>query len=96
MSSPYIFHIPLGRSPTDDLPLVIAIALFVVTFFVTSYRCFARHTKKLWGYDDSAALFSLFSFVFFVIGSYNICFRFSAHRVVGLKIFRDFRIYISR
>ena len=96
MSSPCIFHIPLGRSLTDDLPLVIAIVLFIVTFFVTSYRCFARHTKKLWGYDDSVALFSLFSFVFFVIGSYNICFRFSARQIIGLKFFRDPRICLSR
>jgi hypothetical protein len=78
VSSPCIFYIPLGRSLTDDPPPDISIALFIVAFIVTSYRCFARYTKRLWGYDDSAALLSLFFFVFFVIGLCNIYFRFSA------------------
>ncbi|KAF9785101.1 hypothetical protein BJ322DRAFT_807894 [Thelephora terrestris] len=43
--------------------------LFIFTFFVTSYRCFARYTKGLWWYDDSVALFSAFSFIVFLIGS---------------------------
>ncbi|KAF9645862.1 hypothetical protein BDM02DRAFT_3119545 [Thelephora ganbajun] len=47
----------------------VAIILFIVTSFVTSYRCFARYSKKLWGPDDSVALFSTLSFIFWLIGS---------------------------
>jgi len=85
----------LSTERTADPPSDISIALFAVAFLVTSYRCFARYTKKLWGYDDSVALFSLLFFVLFMIGSYS-CFGSTTGRIVGLKIFRDLRIYLSR
>lgn len=47
----------------------ITIVLFVITFLVTSYRCFARYTRRLWWHDDSAALFSAISFVVFLVGT---------------------------
>ena len=72
MSSPRVFHISFGRSLTDDPPPDVSIILFVVASFVTIYRCSARYAKRLWGHDDSAALFSLLSFIFFVIGSYDV------------------------
>ena len=43
--------------------------MFIVTFFVTTYRCFSRYEKRLWWHDDSVALFSMFFFIPFVIGS---------------------------
>jgi len=46
-----------------------ATVLFFVTLAVTSYRCFARFSKKIWGHDDSVALFSSLIFVFFVIAT---------------------------
>jgi hypothetical protein len=61
--------IPLDQSPTDDPPLDAAIILFVITFFVTSYRCFARYKKGLWWHDDSVALFSMLFFITFPVGS---------------------------
>ena len=94
VSSSCTFH--LVRQLTDGLPPDIGIALFIVAFLVTSYRCFTRYTKKLWGHDDSAALFSLFFFILYVIGSYNTCFCSFACQIVGLKFFRDLRIYLSR
>ena len=81
----YLLHSPC-QSPSDDLPLDVTIALFTVMFFVTSYRCFARYTKKLWGHNDSTALFSLLSFVLFVIGLY-ICFQSSVRRILWLNFF---------
>ena len=77
VSSSCVFHTPFGRSLTDDPPPDAAITLFIITSLVTTYRCSTRYTKKLWGHDDSVALFSLFSFVLFVIGSYDV-FRFGA------------------
>jgi hypothetical protein len=65
---------------TNDPPPDVALALFIFAFFVTSYRCLARYTKKLWWHDDSVALFSALSFIVFFIGSYNICFRLAARR----------------
>ena len=79
---------PPDQSLTDDLPPDIAIGLFIIASFVTSYRCFARYTKKLWGWDDTAALLSLFFFIFFVIGSYNICSQCGV-RQIAVLIFRD-------
>lgn len=68
VSSPRAFHnVSLGRSLTGD-PLDLAISLFIVAFFVTSYRCISRYTKRLWWHDDSVALFSMLCYVFFVIG----------------------------
>ncbi|KAF9647420.1 hypothetical protein BDM02DRAFT_2702970 [Thelephora ganbajun] len=52
----------------EDLRTV-GIVLFIVTSFVTSYRCFARHRNKLWWHDDSVALFSALAFVLWLIGS---------------------------
>ena len=60
------------------IPLDVAIVLFVVAVFATSYRCHARYMKKLWWHDDSVALFSTLSFVVFLVGSYNICLGFAA------------------
>ena len=60
--------------------------MFVVIFFITSYRCFARYTKKLWWHDDSVALFSALAFIFFLIGSYSVHFQSSACRILGLTI----------
>ena len=54
-----------------DRSTVSATVLFAVTLVVTSYRCFARFSRKIWGHDDSVALFSSLIFVFFVIGSSN-------------------------
>ena len=82
------------RPLTDDSPLDISIALFIVTVLVTSYRCYARYTRKLWWHDDSAALFSALSFVIFLIGSYRTCFYFYACWVVQIA-FSEFRIYLS-
>jgi len=92
----FVSYIVLYRSLTDDLPPVIAIVLFVITSLVTSYRCIARYRKKLWGHDDTVALLSLFFFTFFVIGSYAICFRSTARQIMGLTIFCDCRINLSR
>lgn len=75
MSSPS--HVLLRRLQTNDSPLDATTALFIVAFFVTSYRCFSRYKKKLWWHDDSVALFSTLCFVLFLIGSY-IYFRFAA------------------
>jgi hypothetical protein len=61
--------IQFGKSPTDNPFLASATALFVLTFVVTFYRCFTRFSRKIWGHDDSAALFSSLVFIFFVIGS---------------------------
>ena len=63
--------------PINNPPLDISTALFIVTLFVTLYRCYSRYRKKLWWHDDSAALFSTLFFVFFLVGSY-LCFRFVA------------------
>ena len=87
-------YIPFGRSLTDGPPPDAAIILFIVTSLVTIYRCSTRYAKKLWGHDDSVALFSLFSFILFVIGSYNIFFRFDA-TAHGADDF-DLRVYLSR
>jgi len=61
----------------DEPPLDATIILFIVTSLVTSYRCFSRYTKSLWGHDDSVALFSTLFFIFFLIGSCT-CFQFTA------------------
>ena len=75
LKSEFILCIPHSLRPivelTDDPPPDAAIILFIVTSLVTIYRCSARYTKKLWGHDDSAALFSLLSFILFVTGSYD-------------------------
>jgi len=73
------FHVPPGQSlsvevlTNNPLPDVL-ILLFVVTFLVTSYRCFSRYSKRLWWHDDSMALFSTLSLIVFLVGSYGICF----------------------
>jgi len=67
----FVVHQPPNHGPSPDVGIV----LFVVALLVTSYRCFARYTKKLWWHDDSVALFSALSFVFFAIGPYNVCSR---------------------
>lgn len=75
-------RVSFGCSLTDN-PLDITIVMFILTFFVTLYRCYARYTKKLWWHDDSVALFSMLSFTIFLIGSYSVhsC-RFSARQIV--------------
>ena len=78
-STPMSLSFAVHRPPTHGPPPDAGIILFVVTLLVTSYRCFARYTKKLWWYDDSVALFSALSFIFFAIGPYNVCSR-SARR----------------
>jgi hypothetical protein len=62
-------------SATDDPPLVSATVLFALTLIVTSYRCFSRYSKRIWGRDDSVTLFSSLVFALFVIGSYNPWFK---------------------
>ena len=77
VSSPSCLSIALGQSLTGDPCLGVAISLFIVTFLVTSYRCFTRYTNRLWWYDDSLALFSMLSFVLLPIGQHITRFRFA-------------------
>ena len=79
VSLPSSLSIPLDRSLglTGDPCLGVAISLFIVTFLVTSYRCFARYTNRQWWYDDSLALFSMLSFVLLPIGQHIARFRFA-------------------
>lgn len=67
-------YILLSWVLTYGSPPDISIILFIITFLVTSYRCFARYTKRLWWYDDSVALVSMHSFIVFLVGSYSIYF----------------------
>lgn len=70
-----MFYISVGQPPTDGPPPAdVGIVLFIVTLLVTSYRCFARYAKNIWWRDDSVALFSALSFIFFPIGPCSIRF----------------------
>lgn len=79
-SESILTRILLDQSLTDDSPLDSAIILFVITFFVTSYRCFARYKKGLWWHDDSVALFSMLFFITFPVGPWTYL-RLAARRI---------------
>jgi hypothetical protein len=85
VSSAPCLHVLL-RGSLADSPPVSTTVLFVVTFIVTSYRCFARVLRKIWGHDDSVALFSCLVFISSMVGSYNIWFKDAARWVFELTI----------
>jgi uncharacterized membrane protein YobD (UPF0266 family) len=86
VSSAPCLHVLFLGSLTDNSP-VSTTTFLIITVIFTSYRCFARISKKIWGHDDSVALFSCLIFIPYVVGSYNVCFTGAARWVLELTIY---------